>query len=308
MPICAVCGEFTPMRMVHRCTGVRIPQFRPRRAPPPPPAPPLHPVHPPVVHPPPVPPPPVTSNVLQVLRSKALDVRGRIEITMTVCFRFRDSTLPERMKMHTAYNKHLVDSYRTNDGYTPKAAPRNTMCRVSLDTFKAAFERYADHLMQLMRANGTGIAPNTIVYTDRSGVYFTSDCAIAGMDIHCFPCLPAATASDIVFDLESQQFADMVKMLRFLYDAGMENLSSKAGDAKGAYDRQHTRDWFKKLFTELEILALNKKLAIQPGLALAHKRHVAQVQRAPKIKSGITLDSMVDDHGNPYMGGWKFTK
>jgi hypothetical protein len=235
--------------------------------------------------------------VLQVLKSKAQVLNERLQLSMTVYF--SDGTPPERMLMHTSFKKHLKSSYQTNDGYTPKAAPRNTMCNVSLEIFKEAFERYADHLMQAMRAHGTAIAPNTIVYSDRSGVYFTSDVAIAGMDIHCFPCLPAHQISNVVFDLDSQQFGDMVKMLRFLYDAGVDAVLSKRGDANNGYQRQNRTPWFRSFFTEMERAVLLKKINVQHLYASEIAKSKGAL-KAPRIKSGVTADSMVENDGLPW--------
>jgi hypothetical protein len=238
-------------------------------------------------------------NVQDVVRTPVVDTGGRLEVRMTV--QFNDGTADEPMLMHTTYKKHLMESYQGNEGYTPQAAPRNTVCRVGLQAFKSAFERYSDHLINQMKLLGTGITPNTIVYTDQSGVFFTSDCNIAGMDIHCFPCLPFGAVSTITFDLDTQQFGDMVKMLRFLYHAGdrlykpgqpspalssnpitaQNDLSSKAGDAANAYQRQHAAVWFLAMFTEMERITLGMKLRVQPAANTANKQAVGAMLRKP---------------------------
>jgi hypothetical protein len=127
-----------------------------------------------------------------------------------------------------------------------------------------------------MKTTGTGIQSNTITYPDSSGAYFTSDCAIMGMDIHCFPCLPLGAVSNIVYDLNSQQFGDLVKLLRFSYHqgdrlynsagkktAGGSDLTSKLGDAVNALVRARGTPWFLGLFSELERAALDVKIAAQ---------------------------------------------
>ncbi|WP_317925501.1 MULTISPECIES: hypothetical protein [unclassified Cupriavidus] len=233
--------------------------------------------------------------MLQGLKSKARENRGRIEIDITVFF--RDGTPPESVLMHTAYNKHLVESYQTNDRYTPQAAPQNTVCRMSLKDFKAAFERYADHLIKTMRVIGAEMRPNTIIYTDRSGVYFTSDCAIAGMDIHCFPCLPPGVQSNIVFDLNSQEFGDMVKVLRLLYHAGDRfynannmvtaggsDLVSKLGDARNALQRVGAASWFLRMFSEVERASLEMKLRTQQREHNTNRAHVGALLNRKSFK------------------------
>jgi hypothetical protein len=257
MNICATCGEWIPAGVAHPCTGVRLPKL-----------------------------------VRQVAVGPVTDTGHRLEVRLTITFQ-NAATAPETMLMHTTYKKHLVESYQTIENYIPQAAPHNTICRVSLRDFMTSFGRYAQHLADQIRTHGTAIRPDSIVFADALlGLFFTSDVPIAGMDIHCFPCLPQGQLSTVTFDLNSQEFGDMVKLLRFQYHAGdrlyrnndngqksaaLSDLTSKSGDAKNAWNRQRNSAWFQNMFTELERIALQMKFQTQPPAFQQNKNHLGQM-------------------------------
>jgi hypothetical protein len=265
MTQCTTCGEYTPAGRDHACVGGQLPDH---------------------------------SNIKKIVRSNAINVSGRLEITLTI--KFNDGTPQQLMKMNVTYKKHLMKSYQGNEGYIPKAAAdHNTICRVELEEFQVAFENYADHIRRKIWFLGTDIQPNSIVFADQSGIFFTSDVAIAGRDIHCFPCLPPGLTSRIVFDLSSQQFGDMVKLLRFLYHGGdrfyesqqkvskLSDLPGKHGDAENAFKRQSNTVWFQTMFNNIERKALEIKLQTQKKVHFENSRNVAAMLNKPTFKSPL---------------------
>lgn len=211
--------------------------------------------------------------VQSVTRTSSQITAQRIEVRYNVTM---DDAAVHPILMHTAHKKHVVESYKNNDNYTPQVGQHvnHTIVRLKLDEFHAAFERYCDALAAAIQTDGFALQPKAAQYEfadATAGCYFHSDAVTLGANVHCFPSKPTV-GSTTTASLAGQDFADLIQVLRFLWGAGDglnvsnnavvvgSNLSSDTAKATASYNRIKGNAWFTSLTTPLERAALGMKL------------------------------------------------
>jgi hypothetical protein len=212
-------------------------------------------------------------TVQSVTRTGSQITAQRIEVRYTVTM---DTGAVHPVMMHTAHKKHVVESYKNNENYTPQVGQHvnHTIVRLPLAHFHEAFERYCDTLAAAIQADGFAIQPKAAPYEfadAAAGCYFHSDAVALGLNVHCFPSKPTP-ASTTTASLAGQDFADFIQVLRFLWGAGEglnvsgnavvvgSNLASDTSKAAASYARIKAKPWFLTLTTPLEQAALAMKL------------------------------------------------
>lgn len=136
---------------------------------------------------------------------------------------------------HTSYKKHVIESYKLIEGYTPAYSTQNTITTLTTAEFTQAFDDWGDRILDLIKAQDVGLAPNSQACELDSGhgVYFHSDSGVLGPNVHCFPCVPASATSVKSIVLTADQLKGLVAVCRFLYFTN----GFKAGTPEATFNR-----------------------------------------------------------------------
>ncbi len=234
--------------------------------------------------------------VQSVTRTSSQITAQRIEVRYNVTM---DDAAVHPILMHTAHKKHVVESYKNNENYTPQVGQHvnHTIVRLKLDEFHAAFERYCDTLAAAIQTDGFALQPKAAQYEFADAAaecYFHSDAVTLGANIHCFPSKPTV-GSTTTASLAGQDFADFIQVLRFLWGAGDglsvslannavvvgSNLSSDTSKATASYNRIKANAWFLSLTTPLERAALAMKLKNTVPAFKAAQQTVTKMVKQP---------------------------
>jgi len=136
-------------------------------------------------------------------------------------------------KAYCSYKKHLVSSYKTNDGYQPRISETgaNTITCLSESEFLTAFDLFAGYLESALLKEGTDFDASQPAheYDTGKGIFFRSDTdwkKSSFRPLHCFPSVPTAAASTVTYNLVGQKFSDFITVLRLLWSSG-EKLTSE---------------------------------------------------------------------------------
>ena len=175
-------------------------------------------------------------QVTQVARDYPVIARGKDpetnKMSDEVQMKFRATTADgqtHEFKAYCSYKKHLVGSYRANDGYQPRISETgaNTITRLDEFDFLVGFNTFGSKLEQALLAEGDDLNASDPehVYDTGLGIWFRSDTDWTKnkfRNLHCFPCIPSGKASPVSYDLVGQQFSDFITVLRYLWSAGEE--------------------------------------------------------------------------------------
>jgi hypothetical protein len=236
--------------------------------------------------------------VTKVTKLSSQVTKQRMEISFQVTM---DDGTEHLCLAHVAHKKHLVESYKTNDDYTPQVPQNkpNTVTKLSLSEFQAAFEIYYDQLAAAILANGWDMDPSApaFEFNTGKGLYFHSDAHTLGGNIHCYPTVPGGFVSTNTYGLNSTEFANLIKVLRCLWSAGdrfYENgtvatngaaVSSEMGKARQSWAVISATPWYIHLTSELERVAITRKLSqAVKDLHTAQNRQVNVMVKAPIVK------------------------
>lgn len=173
-------------------------------------------------------------QVKQVTRDHPVISRGKDpetnKMSDEVRMGFRATTADgqaHEFKAYCSYKKHLVGSYRTNDGYQPRISQTgaNTITRLDEFEFLTAFNAFGRKLEEALLAEGDDLDASDPkhVYGTGMGIWFRSDTdwiLNKFRDLHCFPCIPSGQSSPVTYDLPGQQFSDFITVLRYLWSGG----------------------------------------------------------------------------------------
>jgi hypothetical protein len=203
---------------------------------------------------------------------------------------------------HVAHKKHLVESYKSNDGYTPQVPQNkpNTITKLSLNEFHQAFDLYYDHLAAAILHGGWDLNPSApaMEFDTGKGLCFHSDAATLGGNVHCFPTVPVTLVTTNTYGLTSADFANFIRVLRCLWSAGdrfyndqgvvetnASAVASEMGKARQSLQAIGATQWYLHLTSELERLAIQKRLSDSTKqMHTAQTKAVNTMVKAPKVK------------------------
>ncbi len=169
-----------------------------------------------------------------------------MRMTFTTTF---DDGSQKSFNATVSYNKHVVESYRTNDDWNPQLGDQtvHTLCGLSLSTFQSAFDKYGDYLCEKFRTvvDVETFDPQTTgVYDTALGVHFTTDTnRFINKPLHCFPKVPVGSAGGPkTWSLTSAEAAAFIRLARLLWAWGSGYSQEKVDDQRTIEDRERIRD------------------------------------------------------------------
>ena len=175
-------------------------------------------------------------------------------------------------KAYCSYKKHLVGSYKTNDGYQPRISElgSNTITSLSESEFLQAFDLFARFLETQLLKDGTDFDASVPEheFDTGKGIFFRSDTdwkKHSFRPLHCFPSLPSTAASTVTFNLVGQKFSDFITVLRFLWSSGEKLTTEVKTVGKPGAERT----------VKIVKTNLNEELGSQKEAATAFKRMLA---------------------------------